>query len=153
MAKKNTKKTEKNNVKSKKAAKPAKAKDTYDCSKCPGTCCSFPVIELSEIEARRMAEAKKLSISAFKKRFLVRNKHKPDNKANVWIFKHKKHPTGATKTICTFYAKDTGCTMYESRPETCRTWGDDGKCLIYDFLGAMREHTDDPNYVFTRLEL
>ena len=131
-----------------------KPKMTYDCSKCGGGfCCSFPVIELSKAEARVMAEHKGMSMSSFEKKYLKRNTHKPANKGNVFIFKHKKHPDKVTKSICTFFVKGKGCSMYDVRPETCRGWGDDGKCNIYDFLATMREHTDDPTYVPTRLEL
>ena len=140
----------------KKKAAPAKKtkKMTYDCSKCgPAFCCSFPVIELSKAEARVMAEHKGMSTSAFEKKYLKRNTHKPANKDNVFIFKHKKHPDKVTKSICTFFVKGKGCSMYDVRPETCRGWGSDGKCNIYDFLATMREHTDDPTYVPTRLEL
>jgi Fe-S-cluster containining protein len=145
----------KKNTKAKSKAKAkTKPKMTYDCVKCiGGFCCSFPVIELNEEEACVMAEAKGMSRSAFKKKYLLRNKHKPANPDNVWIFKHKKHPTGNTKTICVFFVKDKGCSMYESRPHTCREWGSDGKCNIYDFLASMRKHTDDPTYVPTRLEI
>ena len=35
------------------AAKPRKKKLKYDCLKCPGYCCSYPVIEVKDRDAER----------------------------------------------------------------------------------------------------
>ena len=141
----------------KKKKKPAKTvrttkaiKMTYTCSSCRAYCCSFPIIELSEAEVLHMAKGLNMTVSAFKKKHVKRNPS-PDSDKNgddLYIFKQKRHPTNATKTICNFYVQGKGCSVYDIRPKTCHGWGSDGKCNIYDFLASLRDHTNDKSYEF-----
>ncbi|MEO1718992.1 MAG: hypothetical protein AAFR23_02065, partial [Pseudomonadota bacterium] len=41
----------------------------YDCSKCPGYCCSYPVIELREKDVARLAEHFGMTFEAADRKF------------------------------------------------------------------------------------
>ena len=44
-------------------------KDRFDCSKCPGYCCSHPRIEVTETDIKRLAKHFGLSAAQAKKKF------------------------------------------------------------------------------------
>lgn len=131
-----TKKT--STKKPKKAAAEAVKKPTYDCSKCRSTCCSFPEITLTKEEMKPMAKALGITTEQFKKKYTKRT----DDKTG-WQFRHKKHKV--LGSICVFSDPKIGCKMYAVRPSVCRDHPGP-RCSFYDFLSAMREHTDNDDY-------
>ncbi|MEY4932159.1 MAG: hypothetical protein RLZZ403_479 [Pseudomonadota bacterium] len=118
-------------------------KDRFDCSKCPGYCCSHPRIEVTENDIKRLAKHFGLSAAAAKKKFTYHFKTKD---ADEQILRHHKDHVYAT--ICRFFDRDERrCTVYEARPAVCRKYPYGNKCGYYDFLKFEREHQDDPEFI------
>ena len=118
-------------------------KSNFDCSKCPGYCCSHGRIAVSDFDIKRLATHFGLAISAAKKKFTYRFKTKD---ADEQILRHKKDTVYAS--ICTFFdTKERRCTIYEARPNVCRKYPYGNKCGYYAFLEFEREHQDDENYI------
>lgn len=123
------------------AARPAKI--TYDCSKCPGYCCSYPRIEVKNSDLARLAKHFGLTAAEAEKRFTRRYR---DADSDERILRHRKDEIYGS--ICRFF--DTGerrCTVYAARPAVCRQYPNGSKCGYYDFLRFERKHQDDPDFI------
>ena len=118
------------------------ARQKYDCLKCPGYCCSYPVIEVKDRDAVRIARHFELPLEkAEKKYFKAAHGHKR-------VMRRKKDTLYGK--ICQFF--DTAarrCTIYEARPSTCRKFPGEGHCGYYDFLKFERDGQEDETYVST----
>lgn len=114
----------------------------YDCLKCPGYCCSYPVIEVSDKDVARLAKHFEISNMEAEKRF-TRAAHG----YNRVLRRKKDFHFGR---ICRFFdTTKRRCTVYEARPSTCRKFPGEPRCGYYDFLKFERSHQDDPEYVAT----
>ncbi len=123
------------------AAKPAKT--TYDCSKCPGYCCSYPRIEVKDSDLARLARHFGLSAAEAEKRFTRRYR---DEDSDERILRHRKDEVYGS--ICRFFDTDARrCTVYAARPAVCRQYPNGRKCGYYDFLRFERKHQDDPEFI------
>jgi len=121
---------------------PAK-KNTFDCSKCPGYCCSHPRIAVSDNDIARLAKHFSLSVTQARKKFTYRYLTKD---ADEVILRHRKDTV--YKTICRFFdIKERRCTVYEARPNVCRKYPYGNQCGYYDFLKFEREHQDDEEFI------
>lgn len=82
----------------------------FSCTRC-GACCTgapgFVWVEIDEIE--RLAAHERLTPDEFGRRYLRRI---GDRISLI------EYPNGD----CVFWRRDIGCTVYEARPEQCRTW-------------------------------
>lgn len=119
----------------------------YDCSKCPGYCCSYPRIEVQDKDLARLAKHFGLAAEVAEKRFTrrYRNDESEDN-SDERILRHRKDEIYGS--ICRFF--DTGerrCTIYEARPAVCRDYPNGRKCGYYDFIRFERKHQDDPDFI------
>ena len=112
----------------------------YDCSKCPGYCCSYPLIQLNKRDVTRLAKHFELSFTAARKKFT-----KVDGDAQYAMRRKADEHYGK---ICRFFDTDgRRCTIYSARPEICRSYPGDNKCGYYEFLKHEREAQDDPEHV------
>jgi Fe-S-cluster containining protein len=111
----------------------------YNCSKCPGYCCSYPVIALTKHDLKRLArhfglgfrKAKKFTIAQEDEKYTMRRK------ADVHFGR-----------VCQFFDTDERrCTVYEARPSTCRGYPGSTRCGYYDFLRFERDTQDDLEHV------
>jgi len=119
------------------------AKPRFDCSKCPGYCCSHSRIAVSDYDIARLAKHFGLSQAEAKRRFTYRYHTK---EADEQILRHQRDPI--YKTICRFFDTDERrCTGYEARPNVCRKYPYGNRCGYYDFLKFEREHQDDPEFI------
>jgi Fe-S-cluster containining protein len=111
----------------------------YNCSKCPGYCCSYPVIPLTKRDVERLARHFGLGFRKAKEKFTVssgEDEFVMRRKADVHFGK-----------VCRFFdTEERRCTVYEARPSTCRTYPG-GRCGYYDFLSAERAIQRDPEHV------
>jgi hypothetical protein len=115
-------------------------KPRYDCSKCPGFCCSYPIIEVSKADVRRLARHFGLSERAAARRFT-----KTDH-GRQRLLRRKADPI--LGRICRFFDTDERrCTIYAARPSTCRKYPEGARCGFYEFLKFERAHQDDPDHV------
>jgi hypothetical protein len=118
-----------------------KVKPRYDCSKCPGYCCSYDQIEISEFDVKRLAKHLKLTPAATEKKYTKID----DGKT---VLRH--HADESFTSICIFFNSEKRCcSVYDARPRTCRTYPYGAKCGYYEFLKFEREHQDDAEFVAT----
>ncbi len=118
-------------------------KPTYDCSKCPAYCCSYPEIEVSKADIARLARHFGVGEEVAEERFT-----KLEREEQVRILRHREdeHFT----SVCMFLdRKERRCTVYEARPHTCRGYPYGARCGYFEFLKFEREHQDDENFVAT----
>lgn len=115
---------------------------TFDCTKCPGYCCSYPVISVDARDIARLAAHLKLSPEEIEARY-VKSGH-----GEKRIL--KRNPDPYFGKICKLFdRKLRRCGAYAARPEVCRRFPKEGRCGYYDFLVWEREHQDDPEFVAT----
>jgi len=118
-------------------------KPTYDCSKCPAYCCSYPEIEVSNADIARLARHFGVTEEVAEERYT-----KLEREEKVRILRHREdeHFT----SVCMFLDRQSrSCTVYEARPHTCRGYPYSARCGYYEFLKFEREHQADDNFVAT----
>lgn len=115
----------------------------YDCSKCPGYCCSHSRIAVSEYDIARLARLFNISPSEAKKRFTY---HYKTREVDEQILRHQKDHI--YRSVCRFFDKhERRCTIYHARPNVCRKYPYGNMCGYYDFLKFEREHQDDEEFI------
>lgn len=115
---------------------------TYDCLKCPGYCCSYPVIALNNRDVRRLARRFNLDEDVARRKF-TRSGH---GYPQIMRRKTDEH----FGKICRFFDTTARrCTVYEHRPEICRKFPKVDHCGYYDFLVWERKQQDDPGFIAT----
>jgi uncharacterized protein len=113
----------------------------FDCSKCPGYCCSYPIIPLNKRDVKRIARHFDLGFREAKEKFT-----RPQEDEKYTMRRKKDKHFGK---VCQFFdTRKRRCTIYEARPTTCRGYPG-GRCGYYDFLKFEREIQDDPKLVAT----
>ena len=115
-------------------------KAKYDCTKCPGYCCSYPVIAITKRDAERLARHLGLTQEELERRHL----HAAHGRKRL-LNRQKDEHYGR---ICGFF--DTAarrCTVYAARPAVCRSFPGEGRCGYYDFLTFERAGQKDETYV------
>ncbi|MCX7057664.1 MAG: YkgJ family cysteine cluster protein [Pseudomonadota bacterium] len=118
-------------------------KARYDCSKCPGYCCSYDRIEVSDFDIARLAKHFGLSADAAREKFTFHHKTKD---ADEWVLRHRKDTV--YKSICRFFDQDERrCTIYAARPNVCRRYPSGTTCGYYDFLLFEREQQGDDDFI------
>ena len=112
----------------------------YNCKKCPGYCCSYPLIALSKRDVERLAKHFRLSFRKAKAKFTV------ERWGSKYSMRRKKdHIFGG---VCRFFdTEKRSCTVYEARPGVCRKYPDSLRCGYYDFLTFEREQQGDEELV------
>ncbi|MGE0314899.1 MAG: YkgJ family cysteine cluster protein [Lautropia sp.] len=115
----------------------------YDCSQCPGYCCSYPRIEVKDKDLKRLARHFGIDIEAAERKFTRRYR---DDDVDERILRHQKDDV--YETICRFFDTDARrCTIYEARPDVCREYPDGKTCGYYTFLKFERKHQDDDTFI------
>jgi Fe-S-cluster containining protein len=114
----------------------------YNCKKCPGYCCSYPLIALTKRDVERLAKHFDLTFDEAKTKFTVaRWGHK-------YSMRRKKDEHFGR--VCRFFDTDKRrCTVYAARPATCRSYPGNGRCGYYDFLSFERKTQEDPEFIAT----
>ena len=119
------------------------AKNKYDCLKCPAYCCSYAHIPVTDKDITRLAKYFDVSWEKARKKFIK----KGDDESPL-VLRHQEDEH--FDTICQFLDLDTrNCTIYEARPEICRTFPTQNRCGYYDFLMFEREVQDDDEWIAT----
>jgi uncharacterized protein len=117
----------------------------FDCSKCPGYCCSHPRIAVSEADIRRLARHFGISVRRATSRFTYRYRYPAEN-VDEQILRH--HQDTVYKSVCRFFdRKARQCSVYEARPNVCRRYPYGAQCGYYNFLKFERDFQDDQDYV------
>jgi Fe-S-cluster containining protein len=118
----------------------------YDCLKCPGYCCSYPVIEVKDRDAARIARHFNMPLDKAEKKFF-KSSH---GYKRVMRRKKDKH----FGRVCQFFDTEARrCTIYEARPWPCRDFPGEDNCGYWDFLAFERNAQEDENYVSTTFHI
>ncbi|QJR13781.1 YkgJ family cysteine cluster protein [Usitatibacter palustris] len=113
----------------------------YNCMKCPGFCCTYTDIEITEYDIARLAKHFDLDVDVARKRFT-----KPEATTKKPLLRHRKDTI--FDSACMFFDQEKRrCTVYEARPGVCRKYPAANSCGYYDFLRFEREQQGDPEYV------
>jgi Fe-S-cluster containining protein len=114
----------------------------YNCLKCPGYCCSYPVIEVKDRDAKRIAKHFGISLQVAEKRYF--------KSAHGYKRVMRRKADKLFGKICQFFdTKARRCTIYQARPSTCREFPGDDNCGYWDFLAFERETQKDETYIST----
>ncbi len=113
----------------------------YDCTKCPGYCCTYDWIKVTKTDIKRLAKHHGLTYEAAEKKFTRFEKDYGHH-----VLRHKKDTI--FKSSCRFLNTESRrCTIYEARPALCREHPVENRCGYYDFLQWERKHQDDPEFI------
>lgn len=112
----------------------------YDCLKCPGYCCSYPIIEITEKDLARLARHFDVSEAEARKRFTKRAH-------GLEIVLRRKQDRHFGRICAFFDTQARRCTIYTARPSVCRSFPGENRCGYYDFLKFERRHQKDKDYV------
>ena len=125
----------------KSSAPTAKPRVHYDCAKCPGYCCSYPLIEVGRRDIARIARHFDLTYQQAEHRYT-----KYDGGEKVRTLRHQQDKVFGR--ACTFFdTKQRQCTIYEARPGLCRSYPDAPRCGYYEFLKFEREQQADETWI------
>ncbi len=114
----------------------------YDCLKCPGYCCSYPVIAVSKRDLARLAKHFGVTPEEAQAKF-TRARH-----GHMRIMRRKKDEHFGR--ICRFFdTENRRCTVYAARPAVCRSFPGEGRCGYWDFLSFERKGQKDKDYIST----
>lgn len=117
-----------------------KPKPKYDCSKCPGYCCTYETIPVRPYDLRRMAKGLEITVEQAKRRYT-----KPDPETGGLRMRHRQDDI--FPTACMNLDQETRrCKIYEHRPKICRDFPD-GRCGYFDFMMWEREQQDDDEFI------
>jgi Fe-S-cluster containining protein len=112
----------------------------YNCAKCPGYCCSYPVIPLKKRDVQRLADHFGLSFKDARTKFTKVEGDEP----YAMRRKDDKH----FGRICRFFdLEERRCTIYHARPTICREYPGGKTCGYYDFLLSERSSQEDPDHI------
>jgi hypothetical protein len=118
------------------------ARKLYDCTKCPGYCCSYPVIEVKDRDATRIARHFGMPLKAVEKKYF----RKAHGHKRIMRRKIDTH----FGMVCRFFdIKARRCTIYKARPSTCRVFPGGARCGYYDFLKFERDGQKNQTYIST----
>jgi Fe-S-cluster containining protein len=116
----------------------------FNCAKCPGYCCTYAQIPVSEHDIKRLARRFDITPKAARDRFT-----KPaDDPKDGRIMRHR--DDNIFESACRFLSRDTRrCTVYEHRPHACRAYPGTSRCGYYDFLSNERGRQEEDDLVIT----
>ena len=121
-------------------------KTRYNCSKCPGYCCSYPRIEITAEDLQRLAAHFEMSAKKTRKRFAEKVKANGKGDGTVATLLHQDDEIFGS--ICIFFdLKKRRCSIYEARPGICRDYPGRPTCGYYEFLSFERDAQEDPDYI------
>ena len=125
------------------------AKVNYDCSKCPGYCCSYPRILVTKKDINRLAKYFGVTPAMAKESF-TREYEFTEGEAGEHVKEQiLRHRTDDIyNSTCQFLDEEhRRCTIYEARPTVCREFPNGKKCGYYGFLKFERKHQDDEDFI------
>ena len=113
----------------------------YDCSKCPGYCCTYPLIEVSRADIQRLAGHFGVDCATAEERYTKFN-----TAENARSLRHRSDESFGM--ACQFLDQATRrCAVYEARPAACREYPYGKRCGYWEFLKFERAHQGDEHFV------
>ncbi len=121
---------------------PKPPRNQYNCLKCPGYCCTYPLIPVTDADIERLATRFAVSVDVAAKRYTKRSRD------GERVLRHQSDPI--FDSSCRFLnVESRRCTIYEDRPGACREYPGSARCGYYDFLASERRRQEDPDLVLT----
>jgi Fe-S-cluster containining protein len=120
-----------------------KSGNQYDCGKCPGYCCSYPLIEVGKRDIARLAKHFGITYAQAESRYT-----RFDRSEKVRSLKQQ-NDRHFGKICMLFDTRKRQCTVYEARPGVCRDYPEGKRCGYYDFLMFEREQQGDDKFIAT----
>lgn len=118
-------------------------KARYDCAKCPGYCCSYDRIPVSDFDLARLARHFRIGVMAARKRFTYRYR---TDEVDERVLRHQRDDV--FKSVCQFFDRDLRrCGVYAARPNVCRRYPSGATCGYYEFLKFEREQQHDQDFI------
>ena len=115
----------------------------YNCHNCPAYCCSYPRIEVTKRDVKRLA--KYLGISAEETLERFTSVFEEGDKKEV-VLRHQKDKLYGS--VCRFLDLETrACTVHPARPEICRGHPGEPSCGYYHFLMSERGYQRDEDQI------
>jgi len=112
----------------------------YNCLKCPGYCCSYPLIALNKRDVERLARHFDLSFEEARRKFTKVDGDEP--------YAMRRKADEHYGKICRFFDTEKRCcTVYTARPTICRQYPGDNHCGYFEFLKHERLAQEDPEHV------
>jgi len=115
----------------------------FDCTQCPGYCCSHGRIAVTEYDLGRLARHFGITVAAARKKLTY-----PYTAGGVdeQILRH--HKDSIYTSVCRLFDRKTRqCTVYAARPAVCRKYPYGNTCGYYNFLKFERTFHDDDRFV------
>lgn len=110
----------------------------FDCSKCPGYCCSYE-IPVNRRDVARLATHFGVSLDVAERRYTKLFEGEP-------VLRHRKDHI--YKSMCMFFDRDERqCAIYKARPAICRTYPSGTRCGYYEFLVFERDQHGDEDFI------
>ena len=111
----------------------------FNCSKCPAYCCSYDRIEATRRDIQQLAGYFGITYKQAEKRYTkIAYGDRVLRRKKDHIFKQ----------VCQFLDSETrSCTIYDARPEVCRSYPDSLRCGYYDFLASERRRQGDDDFI------
>jgi Fe-S-cluster containining protein len=117
-------------------------RNQYNCLKCPGYCCTYPLIPVADTDVQRLADRFDVPVDVARRRYTKRSRD------GEWVLRHQSDPI--FDSSCRFLnVESRRCTIYEHRPDACRAYPGSARCGYYDFLSSERRRQEDPDLVLT----
>ncbi len=115
----------------------------YDCSQCPGYCCSYDYIETKPADIARLAAHHGLTVAEAERRFTKKVRHQGE------VLRVLRHRTDSVyKSICLFFDRqERRCMIYAARPQVCRDYPNGATCGYYNFIRFERKHQGDATFI------
>ncbi|MGL4230010.1 MAG: YkgJ family cysteine cluster protein [Casimicrobium sp.] len=115
----------------------------YDCSECPGYCCSYDYIETKPSDVKRLAKHHGIEVDVAREKFTKEVEHEGET---IRVLRHRKDHV--YKSMCMFFDQDDRrCTIYEGRPQVCRDYPNGNTCGYYSFIKFERKHQGDETFI------
>jgi Fe-S-cluster containining protein len=113
----------------------------FKCGRCPAYCCSYPIIEVSKKDLRRLAAYFNMSVKQEAKKF---SEKASGRKKRVIRHRNDEH----FGSVCRFLNRKTrACSIYAVRPKICSDFPGTRRCGYYDFLTFERRLLKDSDHV------
>lgn len=118
-------------------------KPLYDCARCPGYCCSYARIAVTDFDIARLARHFDIAPEDARERFTYRYRTAD---LDEQLLRHRKDHVFAS--TCRFFDQDLRrCTVYAARPGVCRKYPEDHRCGYWEFLKFERVQQGDEEFI------
>jgi len=119
--------------------------DQFDCAKCPGFCCTYDEIDLTDEDVAGLCAHLDISEEKFISKYTKYGKFRGRSRFPLML-KHKSDRHFSK--ICIFFDSERRrCTVYKARPEACCAYPHGERCGYFEFLSFERRLHGDEDHI------